>query len=134
MDSFMTTIMDLTEPQVFCKTDNSTRISSQGNSESYIGYYAFAFTSKDADRLKDPRLDLSNNQIPALILRGKYDYLNWKDAYGYKQNLPNAKLLYFKNSGHLLYEERHLYLASVRAFLLDRSLPLPPYRSNTPPQ
>ncbi len=55
-------------------------------------------------------------------------------AYEYKETLPNATLLSIPNAGHALYgAQPELMLAVMRAFLLERPLPLSPYTASQAP-
>jgi proline iminopeptidase len=82
----------------------------------------------------DPRPALRQNQTPALILRGECEFLAWEVAYEYKETLPNATLLSISNAGHALYGAQPEMIAAVmRAFLLERQLPLPPYTASHAP-
>lgn len=122
MDSWQSAWTKLTISQAFCQIEHKAATSFG------IGSYAFVMTSKDAEKSKDIRPSLRQNQTPALILRGECDYLTWEHIQQYNQTLPNATLLYLENAGHIAYMEKpELYLAAVRAFLLERPLPLAPY-------
>ncbi len=48
--------------------------------------------------------------------------------------VPDARLLYLKDSGHNAYQDKpERYMAELRAFLLGRPLPVRPYKSTNPP-
>lgn len=82
----------------------------------------------------DPRSRLLLNQTPVLILRGQCDHIHWDVTYQYKTTCARSTLLYFPGGGHVIYADLpDLYLAAVRAFLLDTPLPLPAYSSNQSP-
>jgi proline iminopeptidase len=100
------------------------------------GFYSNIFTNKDANtkHAQNPRQLLSSNQTPALILVGSCNYIKWEVEYQYKQTLPNSTLLYIPRAGHVIYlDQPDIYFASIRAFLLNKPLPLQPWTSSTPP-
>jgi proline iminopeptidase len=72
--------------------------------------------------------------IPILILRSEYDYVPWEDTREYRELYPNSKLVYIKESGHLLWavNDKDTYI-SIRAFLLNETLTLPNYTGNENP-
>ena len=92
-----------------------------------FGWWSMTMTNVDMNlRARDPHLFLPRNRTPALVLRGEYDYIPARVAEAYRTSLPNASLVNVPNAGHLLYDEQpELFLAIVRAFLLDQPLPLP---------
>ncbi|MGE5139683.1 MAG: alpha/beta fold hydrolase, partial [Rudaea sp.] len=52
----------------------------------------------------------------------------------YRKTFPISTLLYFPGAGHIIYYDKpDLYLAALRAFLLDQPLPLAPYTDSAPP-
>jgi pimeloyl-ACP methyl ester carboxylesterase len=57
---------------------------------------------------------------------GACDYLSWSSGLAYRRALPNAELVYLRQAGHNAYQDQPAaYLATVRAFLTGRSLPVP---------
>ena len=112
-------------PGAFC--DRTIQITDDPDA-AHGGYYASTQLSDDVNRVEDIRPVLSKNRTPTLILRGECDYFTWKHANQYQQTLPNSTLLYIEDAGHSVYIEKpELYLAAVRAFLLEQPLPIEPY-------
>ncbi|WP_328916146.1 MULTISPECIES: alpha/beta hydrolase [unclassified Streptomyces] len=98
------------------------------------GFYVNQFTIDDAEHLPDPRPRLRAAHVPTLIMRGECDYKKWEVTYDYKRTLPDSTLVYVPGAGHAIAIDRPaIYQAALRAFLLDRPLPLPPYTAATPP-
>ncbi|MFN8384648.1 MAG: alpha/beta fold hydrolase [Anaerolineales bacterium] len=98
-------------------------------------YYANLLILQSLKKAHDPRPQLTSLQAPALILRGACDYIPWESTLSYKQSLPNSELVLIENAGHALTEAQpEKVLASIRAFLTDQPLPIPPYTSEQPPQ
>jgi proline iminopeptidase len=82
----------------------------------------------------NPRVQLLANPTPVLVLRGECDHVKWQVVDEYRQTFPKSTLLYFPKAGHIIYYDRpDLYLAAVRAFLLDQALPLAPYIDSAAP-
>lgn len=100
-----------------------------------MGWWVNAMTSKDLyTRRQHPIPALTRDETPVLVIRGGCDYIRWEVAYQYKQVFHNATLLYVPQAGHgFSYEQPEIYASAVRAFLLDQSLPVPPYTSSTAP-
>ncbi|MEO0966855.1 MAG: alpha/beta fold hydrolase [Cyanobacteria bacterium J06639_18] len=135
LEAYLSAYIDLEESKTVCQASIQMSTHPMSNfSQSPSGYYGFMLTGYDALRPSaDIRSKLADNLTPTLILRGESEFVPWEAAYGYKQTLPNSKLLNIKNAGHFLYTERpELYFSIVRAFLLEQSLPLPPYSSSQP--
>jgi proline iminopeptidase len=77
---------------------------------------------------------LTGQDIPALVMKGRRDYLSWSSAREYLDALPDARLFYLDGSGHNAYQdEPERYMAGVRAFLLGRPLPERPPEGSRPP-
>ena len=77
---------------------------------------------------------LTGQDIPALVIKGRCDYLTWSSAQEYLGALPGAQVLYLDGSGHNAYQdEPERYMAGVRAFLLGRPSPERPYVGSRPP-
>ena len=100
-----------------------------------IGFWALLIP----DELPEPankavKTKLGSMTLPVLILRGECDYVKWEVTYEYKFLLKNATLLFLEGAGHMpLLEKPGLVLESIRSFLLDEKLPLPPFTGNLPP-
>jgi proline iminopeptidase len=93
-----------------------------------LGFYASQFPQSATARLwADPRPQLAHNPTPALVIKGSCDYLSWASGIHYRQALPNAELVYLHRAGHNAYQDQPAaFLASVRAFLTGRPLPIAP--------
>jgi proline iminopeptidase len=100
-----------------------------------LGFYAAQFPQSAAARpWADPRPQLARNRTPTLVLKGSCDYLSWATGVDYWQALPNAQLVYLHRAGHNAYQDHPAaYLASVRAFLTDRPLPIAPRSGRSVP-
>jgi proline iminopeptidase len=94
-----------------------------------LGFYAHQFPQSAAARpWIDPRPRLAGLQTPALVIKGSCDYLSWTTAAAYRQALPDAELVYLRHAGHNSYQDQPTaYLASIRAFLTGRPLPVVPW-------
>ena len=100
-----------------------------------IGFWALLIP----DELPEPankavKTKLGSMTLPVLILKGECDYIKWEVTYEYKSLLKNATLLFLEGAGHMPFLEKPgLVLESIRSFLLDEILPLPPYTGDLPP-
>ncbi|MFE9104240.1 alpha/beta hydrolase [Actinomadura geliboluensis] len=98
------------------------------------GFYVNQITSQDFRQVPDPRPALRRLRIPALIMRGECDYVKWAATYDYRRTLPASALVMVKGAGHAIAgDQPATYTDLLRAFLLDRPLPLPAYTSASPP-
>ncbi|HEY0696559.1 MAG TPA: alpha/beta fold hydrolase, partial [Micromonospora sp.] len=98
-----------------------------------VGYYVNQVTNRK-DAVVDVRPQLRQLAMPALIVKGGCDYLPWHFATDYRDTIPGARLVYFPDAGHQLFDEQpDRYRAVVAAFLEDRPLPVTPYTGNEPP-
>jgi proline iminopeptidase len=100
-----------------------------------MGWWANLVTGADVGtRRIDLRHAFSRVLVPLLILRGGCDYIRWEAALQYKTAFRNSTLLYVPDAGHAFgYDQPQIYAAAVRAFLLDRPLPIAPYESTVAP-
>ena len=100
-----------------------------------LGFYANQYPQSATRKPHEDFLsDLSGQEIPTLVLKGRCDYLSWSSAQEYLEVLPDARLLYLDGSGHNAYQdEPERYMASVSAFLLRHPLPESPYREHRMP-
>jgi proline iminopeptidase len=101
-----------------------------------LGFYANQYPQSAT---REPHTDflpeLEGQDIPALVIKGRCDYLSWSSAQEYLEALPDARLLYLEGSGHNAYQdEPERYMAGVRAFVLGRPLPERPYEGSRPPE
>jgi proline iminopeptidase len=94
-----------------------------------LGFYAYQFPQSAAARpWPDPRAALARLDTPALVVKGSCDYLSWSYGTDYLRALPGARLVYLHRAGHNAYQDRPAeFLATVRAFLADRPLPIAPW-------
>lgn len=93
-----------------------------------LGFYSNQYPqSAGASRPRDVRADLAGQIVPTLILKGECDYLSWSSSVGYTSALADARLVYVPHAGHNLYQDRpDTALSTIRAFLGDQPLPIPP--------
>ena len=62
--------------------------------------------------------------VPALILKGQCDYVDWPTAAAYASTIPDTKLAYLHGAGHELKDDQPAaYFTIVRAFLADAPVP-----------
>ncbi|MFC4055406.1 alpha/beta fold hydrolase [Actinomadura syzygii] len=103
--------------------------------ENRQGFYVNQVTSRDFEKVPDPRPALRRVRVPALIMRGECDYVAWAATRDYRRTLPDSTLVMVKGAGHAIAGDRPaVYTDLLRAFLLDRRLPLPAYTSDDPPR
>ena len=62
-------------------------------------------------------------------MRGTCDYVRWAATYDYRRTLPDSTLVMVEGAGHAIAgDQPSIYNPVLRAFLLDRHLPLPAYQ------
>ena len=133
LDGFGDTFVAVQLPALSC---NPASLSSWQVPHGFGGWAALRggsdlFAKRDT---MNPRGRLASNQTPVLILRGECDHIKWDVTYQYKTTFSQSTLLYFPGGGHIIYADQPvLYLAAVRAFLLDQPPPLAPYTGTMPP-
>ena len=100
-----------------------------------LGFYAHYYPqSATSPPHADVLPALAQQTIPALVIKGRCDYLSWSSAMAYLTALPDAQLVYLSEGGHNVYQdEPDRYMAAVRTFLLDQPLPEPSYAGHLPP-
>jgi len=129
-DTLATKFMSLVSGGVACDPKTFPE-----NHNLLIGFWALLIP----DELPEPankavKIKLGSMTLPVLILRGECDYVKWEVTYEYKSLLKNATLLFLEGAGHMPFLEKPgLVLESIRSFLLDEILPLPPYTGDLPP-
>jgi pimeloyl-ACP methyl ester carboxylesterase len=133
MDNWMDSILAIELPALICNPADFP----QGPPPRGFGFWVGRMEGNEfyAKRsTMDPRAKLAVSQTPVLILRGECDHIKWPVTYQYRSTFARSTLLYFPGGGHIIYYDKpDLYMAAVRAFLLDQPSPLPPYESSIPP-
>ena len=109
-------------------------ISATGNVRG-MGWWVNTMISRDlTTRERNTSTKLRRDHTPALILRGGCDYMQWEVARRYRSVLPNSTLLHIPNAGHWMdFDQPEVFSSAIRAFLLDRPLPLNPYTMDSAP-
>lgn len=87
-----------------------------------------------AAAVPDIRGRLHIARIPALVLKGQCDYVNWATGRAYLAALPDAELAYVHGAGHDIKDDSpKAYLDTIRAFLQGRPVPHLLTSTTTPP-
>jgi proline iminopeptidase len=130
MDARFDRVYNRTRPALHCRGEPpGPRLHGLGF---YAHYYPQSATSPPHAEFLSA---LTEQDIPALVIKGRCDYLSWSSTQEYLEALPDARLLYLDGSGHNAYQdEPERYMAGVRAFLLGRPLPEPPYEGSRLPE
>lgn len=90
-----------------------------------LGFFAYSYTVRDAFRLPDPRQELKGIDVPAVIVRGSCDYIDWRVSYEYLASMKNARYVAIPAAGHLVWlDQRSLHDDVLRAFIRGEPLPL----------
>jgi proline iminopeptidase len=72
----------------------------------------------------DVREALRETHVPALVIKGQCDYLDWRSATLYLDTFSNSTLSYLPGAGHDSYLDRpDLYRPAVRCFLAGVPVP-----------
>lgn len=99
-----------------------------------MGFYRLQYPqSAPAPPEPDVRPALTHIATPALVIKGSCDYQSWSSATSYLQTLPNARLVYLHGGHNTYQDDPEQYLATVRAFLTGRQLPVMPWRGPSIP-
>jgi proline iminopeptidase len=130
MDARFDEVYARSAPGLYCDTAHR-----DGHSPGSLGFYANAVPlALSAERGPDPHAALREVDVPALVVKGSCDYLPWSMVVDYRTTLPDVRVSYLDGAGHQAYVDRPAeYLATVRAFLLGRPLPVPPLSSDAAP-
>jgi proline iminopeptidase len=130
MDARFDRIYNRTRPALHCRGEPP------GPSLHGLGFYAHYYPQSATSPPHAEFLSvLTDQDIPALVIKGRCDYLSWSSSREYLGAIPEARLLYLDGSGHNAYQdEPERYMAGVRAFLLGRPLPERPYEGSRPPE
>jgi proline iminopeptidase len=129
MDARFDRVYDRTRPAFHCRgAPPGPRLHGLGF---YAHYYPQSATSPPHAEFLSA---LTGQDIPALVIKGRCDYLSWSSAREYLEALPDAQLFYLDGSGHNAYQdEPERYMAGVRAFLHGRPLLERPPEGSRPP-
>ncbi len=129
MDAAMDRVYNRSRPALHCPSEPA------GPALHGLGFYAHQFPQSAASLpWPDPRPRLARLPTPALVIKGGCDYLSWPTTLAYQQALPNAALVYLHHAGHNAYQDQPgAFLATVRAFLTGRPLPIPPWPHTSAP-
>lgn len=94
-----------------------------------FNYYVHMQTGWNMDDPPDPRPGLERNVTPVILLTSECDFVPWDVVRQYQDTLPNLKVYYFENAGHMINLTRSEDMAQViRAFLLrGEPPPMEPY-------
>lgn len=89
------------------------------------GFYANQVSqSWQRPPVPDIRVRLRTVHVPALVIKGQCDYVDWQTAAAYITTLPGAELAYLHDAGHdIKTDQPAAYLATIRAFLAGRTIP-----------
>lgn len=99
-----------------------------------MGFYRLQYPqSAPAPPEPDVRPALTHIATPAVVIKGSCDYQSWSSATSYLQTLPNARLVYLHGGHNTYQDDPEQYLATVRAFLTGRQLPVMPWRGPSIP-
>lgn len=99
-----------------------------------LGFFAYSYTMRDALRIEDPRPALSSVDVPALIIRGSCDHIDWQVSYEYLRTLPKARYVAIPAAGHLVWlDQPSLHGEVLRAFVRGEKLPLEFYEPGRVP-
>jgi proline iminopeptidase len=72
----------------------------------------------------DVRARLAGTDVPALVIKGQCDYLDWASATGYLDVFGDSRLVYVPGAGHDAYVDAPAaVLDAVRAFVAGRPVP-----------
>jgi len=98
------------------------------------GLYDNIFTTRSAQRMPtDTRTQLASDHIPALILTGGCNYIDWAPTWQYKTTLPDSTRVCFPDAGHVIYlDQPRPYLQTIKSFLLGKPLPVRPWTTDRP--
>jgi len=114
----------LGQPNLTCFSDPGQGIPSPSG----LGFFANSYTLTDAMSLPDPRPTLRTLRVPALVIRGMCDYLDWSIAAEYSQVMPGTHTVAIPAAGHFVWlEQPGLYAEVIRAFLRGEPIPLAAY-------
>jgi proline iminopeptidase len=94
--------------------DSAKALKEEGGAGSYCNFN----TSVSYGSLKDPRVNLKNNKIPVLVMKGQYDYINWGYTKEYLDLFHNSELKLVPDAGHQIFAEKpEVYIKTIKNFL-----------------
>ena len=90
-----------------------------------LGFYANQVPQSWRRRPEpDVRTRLSGTDVPALVVKGQCDYLDWVSATAYLDVFADSRLVYVPGAGHDVHVDAPAtVLGAVRAFLAGRPVP-----------
>ncbi|MCV7228180.1 alpha/beta fold hydrolase [Mycolicibacterium komossense] len=98
------------------------------------GFYVNQLTIADFDKIPDPRPQLRTVEVPSLVMAPQCDFIRWAVTREYRDVLPRSTLVDVPNAGHAIsYDQPDAFVRLLRAFVLDKPLPLPAYTAPEPP-
>jgi proline iminopeptidase len=118
--------MDARQDRVYAATLPAMHCRGRGGPPLHgLGFYANQVPqSLRSPATPDVRQALTGLRIPALIVKGQCDYLDWRSATQYLDTLPDSTLCYLPGAGHDSYLDRpDLFVAALRAFLAGTAVP-----------
>jgi pimeloyl-ACP methyl ester carboxylesterase/uncharacterized membrane protein YvlD (DUF360 family) len=102
---------------------------------SIFNYSVNVRTARSENQAPDPRLELTDNVTPVILLVSECDYVPWEVILQYEEALPNHKVFYFQGAGHMINLTQPDAMAGViRAFLLRKEFPMQPYTGTGNPR
>ena len=118
LDARQDRVYAASEPAVHCPGQSGPRLSG-------LGFYANQVPqSWHHPPVPDVRPALRTVDVPALVVKGQCDYVDWPTTAAYVTTIPGARLAYLRGAGHNTYVDRPgAFLATVRAFLAGRPVP-----------
>jgi proline iminopeptidase len=130
MDARFDRVYNRTRPALHCRGEPP------GPRLHGLGFYAHYFPqSATSPSHADFLPNLVGQDIPALVIKGRCDYLSWSSAQEYLEAMSDARLLYLDGSGHNAYQdEPERYMGGLRAFLLGPPLPERPHEGSRMPE
>jgi len=103
------------------------------------GFNPYVIARLDTEIARQTQLDphplLQGNHTPAIVLFSECDFVPWTSSLDYRRTFANAKVYYIPRSGHIIsLSQPDLMARIIRAFLLDKPDPTPPYMGDADPR
>jgi proline iminopeptidase len=90
-----------------------------GAIENRSGFYSMVKTVQSFNDVKDIRTKLKDCKVPALIMRGQFDGMNWGYVTEYLNLFTNHTLVIIPDAGHSIAREQpELYINCITEFLM----------------